>query len=130
MRAFLAERFPAVAAAPLAGARTCRYELTPDGHFIAARHPEHPSVWLLGGGSATASSTGRRSPSGSPPPARRSAAARPLRARHPGPRPLGPHRRRDPLHLIGEHDGVDRRYGSALGPPGRSVRTAGGTRST
>jgi glycine/D-amino acid oxidase-like deaminating enzyme len=51
VRAFLAERFPALAAAPLAGARTCRYELTPDGHFLAARHPEHPAVWLLGGGS-------------------------------------------------------------------------------
>ena len=37
--------------APLAGAKTCRYELSPDGHFIAARHPQHPSVWLLGGGS-------------------------------------------------------------------------------
>jgi sarcosine oxidase len=30
---------------------TCRYELSPDSHFIAAPHPEHPSVWLLGGGS-------------------------------------------------------------------------------
>ena len=31
--------------------RCCRYELTPDAHFVAAPHPEHPSVWLLGGGS-------------------------------------------------------------------------------
>ena len=30
---------------------TCRYELSPDSHFVAAPHPEHPSVWLLGGGS-------------------------------------------------------------------------------
>ena len=30
---------------------TCRYELSPDSHFIAAPHPDHPSVWLLGGGS-------------------------------------------------------------------------------
>ena len=50
-RAFLAERFPALAAAPLAGSKTCRYELTPDAHFVAARHPELASVWLLGGGS-------------------------------------------------------------------------------
>jgi glycine/D-amino acid oxidase-like deaminating enzyme len=50
-RALVAERFPALADAPLAGSKTCRYELTPDGHFLAARHPQHPSVWLLGGGS-------------------------------------------------------------------------------
>jgi sarcosine oxidase len=51
VRAWLATRFPALARAPLAGAKTCRYELSADGHFIAAPHPEHPSVWLLGGGS-------------------------------------------------------------------------------
>jgi glycine/D-amino acid oxidase-like deaminating enzyme len=50
-RAFLAARFPALADAPLAGSKTCRYELSPDAHFVAAPHPEHPSVWLLGGGS-------------------------------------------------------------------------------
>jgi len=50
-RRFLAARFPALADAPLAGSKTCRYELSPDGHFVAAPHPEHPSVWLLGGGS-------------------------------------------------------------------------------
>jgi sarcosine oxidase len=50
-RAFLAERFPALAHAPLAGSKTCRYELSPDAHFVAAALPEHPSVWLLGGGS-------------------------------------------------------------------------------
>jgi glycine/D-amino acid oxidase-like deaminating enzyme len=50
-RAFLAARFPALANAPLAGSKTCRYELSADAHFVAAPHPEHPSVWLLGGGS-------------------------------------------------------------------------------
>ena len=50
-RAFLRERFPALADAPLAGSKTCRYELTCDAHFVAAPLPEHPSVWLLGGGS-------------------------------------------------------------------------------
>jgi glycine/D-amino acid oxidase-like deaminating enzyme len=50
-RRFLAERFPALAHAPLRGSKCCRYELSPDAHFIAAPHPEHPSVWLLGGGS-------------------------------------------------------------------------------
>ena len=50
-RRFLAERFPALADAPLAGSKCCRYELTPDSHFVAAPHPEHAGVWLLGGGS-------------------------------------------------------------------------------
>jgi glycine/D-amino acid oxidase-like deaminating enzyme len=51
VRAYLRRRFPALEHAPLAEARACRYELSPDSHFIAARHPEHPAVWLLGGGS-------------------------------------------------------------------------------
>ena len=50
-RRFLAERFPALGAAPLSGSKCCRYELSPDSHFVAAPHPEHASVWLLGGGS-------------------------------------------------------------------------------
>ena len=50
-RAFLAQRFPALAHAPLSGSKCCRYELTRDAHFVAAPHPEHPSVWLFGGGS-------------------------------------------------------------------------------
>jgi sarcosine oxidase len=51
VRAYLRDRFPALEHAPLAEARSCRYELSADSHFIAARHPELPSVWLLGGGS-------------------------------------------------------------------------------
>jgi glycine/D-amino acid oxidase-like deaminating enzyme len=50
-REYIAERFPALRGASLLRARTCPYELTGDTHFIAAPHPEHPSVWLLGGGS-------------------------------------------------------------------------------
>jgi glycine/D-amino acid oxidase-like deaminating enzyme len=50
-RAFLATRFPALADAPLATSKSCRYELTPDAHFVAAPLPDRPSVWLLGGGS-------------------------------------------------------------------------------
>ena len=50
-RAYVARRFPALAGAPLTGSKTCRYELSPDSHFVAAEHPEHPGVWLLGGGS-------------------------------------------------------------------------------
>jgi glycine/D-amino acid oxidase-like deaminating enzyme len=50
-RAYAAERFPALARAPLVNAKTCRYEISPDSHFIAAPHPEHAHVWLVGGGS-------------------------------------------------------------------------------
>ncbi len=50
-RGYLRDRFPALADAPLENVRTCRYELSPDSHFIAAPHPEHASVWILGGGS-------------------------------------------------------------------------------
>jgi sarcosine oxidase len=51
VRAYLRDRFPALEHAPLVEARSSRYEITPDTHFIAAPHPEHPSVWLVGGGS-------------------------------------------------------------------------------
>jgi glycine/D-amino acid oxidase-like deaminating enzyme len=51
VRAYLRDRFPALEHAPLAEARACRYELSADSHFIAARHPAHPGVWVLGGGS-------------------------------------------------------------------------------
>ena len=50
-REYLAHRFPALAGAPVASAPGCHYGLTPDGQFVFARHPEHESVWLLGGGS-------------------------------------------------------------------------------
>ncbi len=51
IRRYLADRFPALATAPLSGSKTCRYELTPDANFIAAPHPEAPGVWIVGGGS-------------------------------------------------------------------------------
>jgi sarcosine oxidase len=51
VRAYLRTRFPALADAPLAGHKRCQYELTGDNRFIAAPHPEHANVWLLGGGS-------------------------------------------------------------------------------
>ena len=50
-RGYAVDRFPALADAPLKEAKTCRYELSPDSQFIAAAHPEHPSVWIVGGGS-------------------------------------------------------------------------------
>ncbi len=51
VRAYLRDRFPALERAPLNEARACRYELSPDSNFIAGRHPDHPDVWILGGGS-------------------------------------------------------------------------------
>jgi glycine/D-amino acid oxidase-like deaminating enzyme len=48
-RAYAARRFPALADAPIVGARACQYDLTADTHFIAARHPERPGWWLAGG---------------------------------------------------------------------------------
>jgi sarcosine oxidase len=51
VREYLGARFPALEHSPLAGARTCRYELSPDSRFIAAPHPAQPRVWLVGGGS-------------------------------------------------------------------------------
>jgi sarcosine oxidase len=51
IRPYIAERFPSLADARVRSYRPCPYELTADTHFIAAPHPQHPHVWLLGGGS-------------------------------------------------------------------------------
>jgi glycine/D-amino acid oxidase-like deaminating enzyme len=51
MRAYLAERFSALANAPMVEARVCQYENTSNGDFLVDRHPEHENVWLVGGGS-------------------------------------------------------------------------------
>ncbi|HEX2059247.1 MAG TPA: FAD-dependent oxidoreductase [Thermoanaerobaculia bacterium] len=50
-RRLLAERFPALARAPLVEARVCQYENSPDGHLILDRHPSRKNVWIAGGGS-------------------------------------------------------------------------------
>ncbi len=50
-REYARRRFPALAEAPLKGSKTCRYEITADSNFIAARHPEREGHWILGGGS-------------------------------------------------------------------------------
>jgi glycine/D-amino acid oxidase-like deaminating enzyme len=50
-RAFLAERLPALAAAPLLESRVCQYENTSSGDFLIDRHPDFDNVWLVGGGS-------------------------------------------------------------------------------
>ena len=50
-RAYLTDRFPALAGAPLKSARACRYELSADSHFVAGPLPDRPSHFLAGGGS-------------------------------------------------------------------------------
>ena len=50
-RAFVRERFPAMAEAPLLESRVCQYENTSNGDFLIDRHPELADVWLVGGGS-------------------------------------------------------------------------------
>ena len=50
-RAFLAERFPLLATAPLLGSEVCQYEASPDSHFIIDTHPSVSNVWIAGGGS-------------------------------------------------------------------------------
>ena len=68
VREYLAERFPALADAPLKEGRCCRYELSPDSNFFAARHPELDAhVGRSAAARATASSTARRSRSASRP---------------------------------------------------------------
>src|SRR5207244_11669867 len=49
-REYLGRRFPALADAPLIGARVCQYDLTSDTHFLFDRHPEPADWWLPGGG--------------------------------------------------------------------------------
>lgn len=51
IRAFLAERFPAMAGAPLIDSRVCQYSNTSTGDFLIDQHPEWKNVWLAGGGS-------------------------------------------------------------------------------
>ena len=50
-RAFLGNRFPALADAPLVGSEVCQYESTPDSHLIVDRHPLASNIWIVGGGS-------------------------------------------------------------------------------
>ena len=50
-RAYLARRFPKLAAAPLTESRVCQYENTANGDFIIDRHPQWRNVVIAGGGS-------------------------------------------------------------------------------
>lgn len=50
-RAYLAERFPALADSPVVDSRVCQYENTSNGDFLIDRHPALENVWIAGGGS-------------------------------------------------------------------------------
>jgi glycine/D-amino acid oxidase-like deaminating enzyme len=50
-KAFLAERFPALAGAPLVEARICQYENSANGDLLIDRHPEARNAVLVGCGS-------------------------------------------------------------------------------
>jgi glycine/D-amino acid oxidase-like deaminating enzyme len=50
-RAYLAQRFSGLAAAPLVHSRVCQYENSSNGDFLIDRLPGFDRVWLVGGGS-------------------------------------------------------------------------------
>jgi glycine/D-amino acid oxidase-like deaminating enzyme len=51
VRAFMARRFPDLAARPLNEARVCQYENSSNGDFLIDRHPAWDNVVLVGAGS-------------------------------------------------------------------------------
>jgi len=51
VRAFMAQRFPALAGRPLSEARVCQYENSSNGDFLIDRHPSWQNVVLVGAGS-------------------------------------------------------------------------------
>ncbi len=51
VRAYVAERFPALRNAPIVETRVCQYENTSNGDFLIDHHPQLSNVWFAGGGS-------------------------------------------------------------------------------
>ena len=51
-RAFVAERFPGLADAPISETRACHYEISTTRNFFFDHHPDFDNVWFAGGGSA------------------------------------------------------------------------------
>ncbi len=51
-RAFVRERFPGLADAPVSETRSCHYESSVTRNFFFDHHPDFDNVWLAGGGSA------------------------------------------------------------------------------
>lgn len=51
VRAYLRQRLPQLADAPVTETRVCQYENTSNGDFLIDRHLAFENVWLVGGGS-------------------------------------------------------------------------------
>ena len=51
-RAFVAQRFPGLADAPISETRACHYEVSVTRNFFFDHHPDYDNVWFAGGGSA------------------------------------------------------------------------------
>jgi len=51
-RAFVAQRFPRLADAPISETRACHYEISTTRNFFFDHHPDYDNVWFAGGGSA------------------------------------------------------------------------------
>ena len=51
-RAFVAQRFPGLAEAPISETRACHYEISATRNFFFDHHPDFDNVWFAGGGSA------------------------------------------------------------------------------
>ncbi len=51
-RAFVRERFPGLAEAPVSETRACHYEVSVTRNFFFDHHPDFDNVWFAGGGSA------------------------------------------------------------------------------
>jgi len=51
VRDYLTARVPALKDSPIMETRVCQYENTANGDFLIDMHPDHPNVWLVGGGS-------------------------------------------------------------------------------
>ena len=50
-RAYVRDRFPELADAPVVDSRVCQYENTANGDFVIDRLPNFENVWVAGGGS-------------------------------------------------------------------------------
>ncbi len=51
-RAFVQQRFPGLAEAPISETRACHYEFSTTRNFFFDHHPDCDNVWFAGGGSA------------------------------------------------------------------------------
>jgi glycine/D-amino acid oxidase-like deaminating enzyme len=59
VRAYMARRFPALAARPLVESRVCQYENSSNGDLLIDRHPRWPNALLVGAGSGHGPAVGR-----------------------------------------------------------------------